>query len=105
VPEKQLRISQSVVEKARARAAKYLINDAEIFGFRVVVYPSGKKVYYYRYRIGGGRGGKPREAKIGDAPGMKADQARKIAGDFGQQRFDLAATQQLSGSSCAMRQQ
>lgn len=76
------KITQTVADDAAPGEKKIIISDSQIPGFRLVVTPAGRKSYYLRYRVGGGRGGTIREPKIGDWPALKAEAARKIAGDW-----------------------
>jgi len=76
------KITQTVADDAIAGEKRLIISDTQIPGFRLVVTPTGRKSFYLRYRVGGGRGGTIREPKIGDWPALKADAARKIAGDW-----------------------
>ena len=77
-----LKISQSVTDNAAPESKRYIINDSDISGFRLVVQPSGRKTFFLRYRIGGGRSATIREPKIGDAGSMKTEKARSIALDW-----------------------
>lgn len=79
------KLTQTVVEKAAPAAVRYAILDTEIPGFKLVVAPSGRRSFVYRYRVGGGRAATVREPKIGDAPAMKAEAARRIAKDWSAQ--------------------
>jgi hypothetical protein len=80
--EGKVRLTKATVEKARPRDRRYKLHDSEVAGFHLVVSPSGKKGFYLRYRVGGGRGGAIREPKIGDLATMTPEQARKIARDW-----------------------
>ncbi|XWN32712.1 MAG: tyrosine-type recombinase/integrase [Devosia sp.] len=53
--------------------------DTEIPGFHVEVRPSGKRAFYYFYRVGGGRGATQRRAKIGNFGPLTVDAAREKA--------------------------
>ena len=76
------KLTQRTIERAQPGAARFYINDADIKGFRLAVFPSGRKIFYFRYRVGGGRGAAQREAKIGEHPSMKAEAARRIAAEW-----------------------
>ena len=76
---RKIKLTQRVVDAARPEDARYAILDAEIPGFRLLVWPSGRRAFYFRYRVGGGRAATVREPKIGEAPAMKAEKARAIA--------------------------
>ena len=94
---RKAKLTQATAEKAEAGAARYAVLDTEIPGFRLVVSPTGKKAFYLRYRIGGGRAATVREPKIGDFPAMKAEKARGIAADW-------AADVRLGGDPGGQRQ-
>jgi len=78
----QRKLTQSVAEDAEPGTKRVVISDTQIPGFRLVITPTGRKSFYLRYRVGGGRGGTIREPKIGDWPALKTEAARKIAGDW-----------------------
>jgi integrase len=86
-----------VVDAARPEAARYALSDTDIPGFRLLVWPSGRRGFYFRYRVGGGRAATVREPKIGEAPAMKAEAARAIASDW-------AAEVRLGGDPSGKRQ-
>ena len=67
-----------MVDAARPEAARYALSDTDIPGFRLLVWPSGRRSFYFRYRVGGGRAVTVREPKIGGAPTMKAETARAV---------------------------
>ncbi|MEQ1610489.1 MAG: site-specific integrase [Hyphomonadaceae bacterium] len=81
-PTRNEKLTQSVVKAALPEAERYSICDTEIPGFSLVVRPNGRRSFYFRYRVAGGERGTIREPKIGEAPGLKTDAARKIAGDW-----------------------
>ena len=60
----------------------YTVRDAVLSGFSLRVYSNGRKAFFYRYRVGGGRGAPIREPKIGDFGQLTVDQAREIAKDW-----------------------
>ena len=76
---RRAKLTQRMIEAAKPEARRYIIGDTEIQGFRLHVLPSGKRVFYFAYRLGGGRSATQREPKIGDWPAMKAEAARRIA--------------------------
>lgn len=76
------KITQTVADDAAAGDKKIVITDTQIPGFRLIITPTGRKSYYFRYRVGGGRSGTVREPKIGEWPALKAEAARRIAGDW-----------------------
>ncbi|RPI41354.1 MAG: DUF4102 domain-containing protein [Hyphomicrobiaceae bacterium] len=56
------KITKRVVDAAAPRHDRYIIWDAEIKGFGLLVMPSGIKSYFYQYRTAEGR---QRRATIG----------------------------------------
>lgn len=94
------KLTQSVVDAAKPEAQRYVLTDAAIPGFWLVVEPSGRKSFKFRYRVGGGRGATVREPKIGDASAMKAEKARGIAADW---HADVAKGGDPSGARQAQR--
>jgi DNA-binding transcriptional ArsR family regulator len=59
------RISKRVVDAAEPKQATYLIRDAELKGFVLVITPYGGKSYAVDYRAGRGRRGRKRRLTIG----------------------------------------
>lgn len=76
------KLTKRVVDAAEPEAARYKVHDTEIPGFHLRVEASGKKVFYLRYRVGGGRTSPPREFKIGDLGVVTPDQARRRANEL-----------------------
>jgi len=79
---RKARLTQRVVSEAKPSGARFAIHDTEVSGFRLYVTPTGRKSFHLRYRVGGGREATIREPKIGEAPSMKAEAARRIALDW-----------------------
>ena len=63
--------------------APHLLHDFEVSGFQVRINPSGKKTFFYYYRVHGARL-EQRRYKIGDFPSMSVqdacDSARRLSG-------------------------
>jgi integrase len=73
------RINKSGVDALKPETKRFVSWDTEIPGFGVRVYPSGKKVYLLKYRVGGGRSARIRWALIGRHGSLTPDQARDVA--------------------------
>ncbi|WP_172298170.1 site-specific integrase [Pseudoruegeria sp. HB172150] len=73
------RITKRSVDALQPEAKRYVLWDNEVSGFGVRVNPTGRKVYVLKYRVGGGRNGRPRWATIGTHGSMTPDQARAVA--------------------------
>ncbi len=73
------RITKRLVDAAKPEAERLRVWDSELAGFCLQIMPSGHKSYFYKYRVGGGRAGRVRWAKIGDHGVLTPDQARDIA--------------------------
>ena len=82
MPIRRVKLTQAEIEKLRPTERRYVVNDTQITGFRLFVYPSGKKTFHLRYIVNGGRAGTIREPKIGSWPTLKAERARQIASDW-----------------------
>lgn len=76
------KLTKSVVDNLKPSEKTYITRDAELPGFSVRVYSSGRKAFFYRYRVGGGRGAQIREPRIGDLGEVTPDQARSVAKDW-----------------------
>ncbi len=66
----------AAVRAAEPRASRFVLWDAEVPGFGVVVHPSGRKSYVLKYRNAGGTIRKP---SIGTFPALKVRDAREQA--------------------------
>lgn len=73
------KIGKATVDALKPDAEAYVAWDTEISGFGVRAYPSARKVYILKYRVGGGRAGKVRWATVGTHGNITPDQARSIA--------------------------
>lgn len=73
------RITKRTVDAAQPGPERQRIWDSEIAGFCLQVTSTGHKSYFYKYRVGGGRAGRVRWAKIGDHGVLTPDQARDTA--------------------------
>jgi integrase len=58
----------------------YLFDD-DLAGFGLRVYPTGRKVFFAQYRVGGGRGSRQRRFSLGVFGKITADEARTKAKD------------------------
>ncbi|MDJ0821565.1 MAG: tyrosine-type recombinase/integrase [Paracoccaceae bacterium] len=76
---KRVRISRRTVDALNPRDTKFYAWDTIIAGFGVKVLASGRKIFVFKYRTGGGRSGKSREPVIGHDGTITPDQARKVA--------------------------
>ena len=83
------KLTKQVVQSLQAAEKDIVVHDAEIPGFGVKVTPKGKKVFFYRYRLGGA-GSKERKLTIGTFGLVTAEQARDKA-------KQAAASVQLGG--------
>ncbi len=78
----KVKLTKRVVDNLEAGEALFTVRDADLPGFSIRVYPSGRRAFFYRYRVGGGRGAQIREPRIGDFGPLTVDQARSIAKDW-----------------------
>lgn len=81
------RITESLVRRSKPKAQKYEITCSAMRGFVLRVLPSGRKVYYVRFR----RNGKDVRERIGPVENMSLDDARA--------RAQLILLQSLTGLS------
>ena len=77
-----VKITKRTVDAAAPGEREDAIWDSEISGFGLRVYPTGRKAYCLKYRVGGGRGGTARKPTIGTHGTITAEQARAIAKDW-----------------------
>lgn len=78
----KVKLTKRVVDSLEAQTETYIVRDSELPGFSVRVYPGRRRAFFYRYRVGGGRGAQIREPRIGDFGPMTVDQARAVAKDW-----------------------
>lgn len=76
------KLTKSVTDKAAPAEKPYTIRDGELPGFSLRVYPNGRKAFYFRFRVGGGRSGQIREPRIGNLGELTPTEAREIAKDW-----------------------
>jgi hypothetical protein len=72
------KLTKRVVDASTAKAERFIVWDAELKGFGLLVLPRGVKSYIYKYRTGGVQ----RRATIGQHGAWTADQARRKAEDM-----------------------
>jgi len=72
----QARLTQSFVRDALPQAHDIAITDDALPGFQLRIRTSGKKSWLFRYRV---NGGPQQRLKLGNYPGLTADNARKLA--------------------------
>jgi hypothetical protein len=76
----KVKITKRIADSAEPRQSRYILFDAEITGFGLRVYPSGKKSWVFEYRPGeGGRGVQKKRITIGSTSDFTPEQARKMA--------------------------
>lgn len=69
------KISKSIVDKAKPTTKEYLVQDSDIPGFALRVYPSGTKSYTFQYRFNG----RTKKIAIGKHGPMSPFKARQKA--------------------------
>jgi integrase len=72
----QAKLTQQLVRAAQAGTAELTITDTSLPGFELRIRPSGIKTWVFRYRL---NGGPQRRLKLGQFPGLPAEEARKLA--------------------------
>ena len=78
----KVKLTKRSTEALESQDKTYTVRDSELAGFSIRVYSNGRRAFFYRYRVGGGRGAPIREPKIGDFGPLTVDQARGIAKDW-----------------------
>jgi len=76
---RKAKLTKKTMDALKPEAARYVVHDTQIPGFIAKIQPTGRKSFFLRYRVGGGRGATIREPKIGDMGQVTPDQARDIA--------------------------
>lgn len=93
----KVKLTKATVDKSRPAGLKYTLRDSEIPGFSLRVYPNGRKAFYNRYRVGGGRSAQIREPRVGDLGELTPAEARNIV-------LDWAAIVRRGGDPMGQRQ-
>ncbi len=75
----RMRITKRAVDALRAQDRTFTVWDLDLHGFGLKISPLGRRSYVFRYRVGGGRGGRSREPVIGTHGKLTPDEARTIA--------------------------
>ncbi len=81
----KVKLTKRAIDGLTPAEKAYKAHDADLPGLSLRIYPTGRKAFYYRYRVGGGRTAQIREPRIGDFGPLTADQARGIAKDWAAQ--------------------
>ncbi|MDH3742704.1 MAG: Arm DNA-binding domain-containing protein, partial [Hyphomicrobiales bacterium] len=72
-----VRLTKSVVDRAKPEQWDYFLWDAELKGFGIKIAKGGRKSYVCKYRVGSGRSAPTRRMTIGaHGSPWTADQAR-----------------------------
>ncbi len=81
----KVKLTKRAIDALVPAEKAYKAHDADLPGLSLRVYPNGRKAFFYRYRVGGGRAAQIREPRIGDFGPLTVDQARGIAKDWAAQ--------------------
>ena len=73
------KLTKTAIEKvAPERGKVQVLNDSDIKGFGIRIGGAGRRVFFYRYRVGG-RGGKQRRVTLGKFGDLTVEEARRTA--------------------------
>jgi integrase len=73
------RLTKRTIDAASASDRDQFLWDSEIKGFGVRIWPSGRKTFVAKYRVGGGRSGATRRFTIGTYGVLTVEEARAAA--------------------------
>ena len=73
------KLTKSTIDRLELREKMYTVRDSDVPGFSIRVYPNGRKAFFFRYRVGGGRGAQIREPRVGDFGPMTVDHPHVVA--------------------------
>jgi Arm DNA-binding domain len=74
-----IKLTKTAIDKVVSMRGKVqVINDSDLKGFGVRISGTGRRVFFYRYRVGG-RGGKQRRVTLGKFGDLTVEEARRIA--------------------------
>lgn len=74
-----LRLTKKIVDASKATEGDHFLWDTEIKGFGIRIWPSGRKTFIAKYRVGGGRSGATRRFTLGTYGTLTVDEARAMA--------------------------
>jgi integrase len=72
------KLTKRTVDATRPQAREFILWDSDVRGFGLRVWPTGRKVFVFRYQLGG-RAGRTQRVTIGDYGTLTPDQARREA--------------------------
>ena len=72
------KLTKRTVDASAADSVRYIVWDSDLTGFGLRVEPSGRKTFIARYRAGGGRNGRLRQALVGRYGTLTADEAVRV---------------------------
>jgi integrase len=73
------RLTKKLIETTLPAAKDQFLWDSEVKGFAVRIWPSGRKTFVAKYRVGGGRSGVTRRLTIGSYGALTVEEARTQA--------------------------
>lgn len=73
------RLTKKLIEVTLSAAKDQFLWDSEVKGFAVRIWPSGRKTFVAKYRVGGGRAGVTRRLTIGTYGALTVEEARTYA--------------------------
>ena len=73
------RLTKRLLDKIAPKDRDTFLWDRELSGFGVRVWPSGRKTFVAKYRVGGGRSGPTRRLTIGTYGALTVEEARALA--------------------------
>ncbi len=73
------RLTKRLLDSLTRQAKDVFVWDSELSGFGVRVWPTGRKTFVAKYRVGGGRSGPTRRLTIGTYGALTVDEARALA--------------------------
>lgn len=73
------RLTKRIVEQLLPGVRDQFVWDLDLKGFGVRIWPSGRKTFVAKYRVGGGRTGTTRRLTIGTYGAITVDEARLLA--------------------------
>jgi len=74
-----IRLTKAAVDRATRSDKDIFLWDTELKGFGIRIWPSGRKTFVAKYRVGGGRSGLNRRFTIGTYGTLTVEEARKAA--------------------------
>lgn len=78
----RVKLTKRAIESVKPAERDVILWDTDLKGFGCKITPTDRRIFFVKYRVGGGRGATVRKPTIGEFGTLKVDEARDIAWDW-----------------------